>query len=69
MQAKPNVILVHGAFADASSWSKVIQRLQAAGHTVIAVQLDLASLAEDIAYTRTVLAAQRRAHGPGRPLL
>jgi pimeloyl-ACP methyl ester carboxylesterase len=36
----------------------VIQRLQEAGHTVIAVQLDLASLAEDIAYTRAVLAAQ-----------
>jgi pimeloyl-ACP methyl ester carboxylesterase len=59
MQAKPNVILVHGAFADGSSWSKVIQRLQAAGHTVTAVQLDLASLADDIAYTRAVLAAQR----------
>ena len=58
MEAKPNVILVHGAFADGSSWSKVIQRLQAAGHTAIAVQLDLATLADDIAYTRAVLAAQ-----------
>jgi len=36
----------------------VIQRLQAAGHTAIAVQLDLASLADDIDYTRAVLAAQ-----------
>jgi pimeloyl-ACP methyl ester carboxylesterase len=58
MTAKPNVVLVHGAFADASSWSQVIQRLQAAGHPVSAVQLDLASLAGDIAATRAVLAAQ-----------
>jgi pimeloyl-ACP methyl ester carboxylesterase len=58
MHAKPNVILVHGAFADGSSWSKVIQLLQAAGHNVIAVQLELASLAEDIDRTRAVLAAQ-----------
>jgi pimeloyl-ACP methyl ester carboxylesterase len=58
MPAKPNVVLVHGAFADASSWSQVIQRLQAAGHAVSAVQLDLAALADDIARTRTVLAAQ-----------
>jgi len=58
MPAKPNVVLVHGAFADGSSWSKVIQLLQATGHPVIAVQLELASLAEDIAVTRTVLAAQ-----------
>ena len=61
MPAKPNVVLVHGAFVDASSWSQVIQRLQAAGHPVSAVQLDLASLAGDIATTRAVLAHQ---HGP-----
>jgi pimeloyl-ACP methyl ester carboxylesterase len=58
MQAKPNVVLVHGAFADGSSWSKVIPFLQAAGHPVVAVQLDLASLANDIAATRAVLAVQ-----------
>jgi pimeloyl-ACP methyl ester carboxylesterase len=58
MQAKPNVVLVHGAFADGSSWSKVIQLLQVAGHRVIAVQLELAALADDSATTRTVLAAQ-----------
>src|SRR5205814_9558283 len=58
MQAKPNVVLVHGAFADGSSWSKVIQLLQAAGHRVIVVQLELAALADDSATTRTVLAAQ-----------
>jgi pimeloyl-ACP methyl ester carboxylesterase len=58
MQAKPHVILVHGAFADASSWSTVIQHLQAVRYTVIAVQIELASLAEDIDRTRTVLTAQ-----------
>jgi pimeloyl-ACP methyl ester carboxylesterase len=58
MPAKPSVVLVHGAFADASSWSPVIQRLQAAGHPVSAVQLDLASLTDDIARTRTALAEQ-----------
>jgi len=57
-QTEPNVVLVHGAFADGSSWKGVIQRLQAAGHQVIAVQLGLASLAEDIAATRDALAAQ-----------
>jgi pimeloyl-ACP methyl ester carboxylesterase len=58
MDAKPNVVLVHGAFADGSSWSRVIQILQAAGHRTVAVQFPLASLAEDIAITRAVLAAQ-----------
>ena len=33
-----NIVLVHGAWADASSWSKVIAILQKAGHRVIAVQ-------------------------------
>lgn len=61
MQAKPTVVLVHGGFVDGSSWSKVVQLLQAAGHPVVAVQLDLASPADDIARTRAVLAAQ---HGP-----
>ena len=58
MHAKPTVVLVHGAFADGSSWSSVIQHVQAAGHRAVAVQLPLASLAEDIAITRAVLAAQ-----------
>ncbi len=57
-QVKPTVVLVHGAFADGSSWSRVIQLLQVAGHQVVAVQLGLASLADDIAITRGVLAAQ-----------
>jgi pimeloyl-ACP methyl ester carboxylesterase len=58
MQVKPTVVLVHGAFADGSSWSRVIQHLQVAGHPVVAVQLGLAGLDEDIALTRSVLAAQ-----------
>jgi pimeloyl-ACP methyl ester carboxylesterase len=58
MQAKPTIVLVHGAFADGSSWSKVIQQLQAARYPVVAVQLGLAGLDEDIALTRGVLAAQ-----------
>ena len=58
MQAKSTIVLVHGAFADGSSWKGVIQLLQAAGHQAVAAQLGLASLAEDIAITRGVLAAQ-----------
>lgn len=51
-----NIVLVHGAFADASSWNQVIIRLQQAGYNVLAVQLPLTSLAEDIAVTRAALA-------------
>jgi pimeloyl-ACP methyl ester carboxylesterase len=46
---KPNVVLVHGGWADGGSWSKVIPTLTNAGHRVIAVQLSLHSTAEDIA--------------------
>ena len=53
-----NVVLVHGAYADGSSWSAVITRLQAAGLTVTAVQNPLSSLADDVAHTRRVLAMQ-----------
>ena len=53
-----NVVLVHGVWADGSSWSGVIQRLQKAGYKVTAVQLALASLADDVALVRHVLAAQ-----------
>src|SRR5215467_9239632 len=42
---KINIVLVHGLWADASSWSKVIPILQDAGHNVIAVQLPLHSAA------------------------
>src|SRR5215218_11497100 len=44
-----NIVLVHGSWADGSSWSKVIPILQNAGHRVIAVQLPLHSVADDVA--------------------
>lgn len=50
-----NVLLVHGAFADGSSYSRVIPLLQAAGHTVLAAQLPLSSLDDDIAAVRRAL--------------
>jgi len=59
---KANVLLVHGAWVDGSSWSRVIAILQRHGHNVLAVQLPLTSLAEDVAWTRHVLA--ERLEGP-----
>jgi pimeloyl-ACP methyl ester carboxylesterase len=53
-----NVVLVHGAWADGSSWSEVISRLQAVGMHVTAVQNPLTSLADSIAATRRALALQ-----------
>jgi pimeloyl-ACP methyl ester carboxylesterase len=47
--AKPNIVLVHGGWADGGSWSKVIPTLTNAGHRVIAVQLPLHNTDEDIA--------------------
>jgi pimeloyl-ACP methyl ester carboxylesterase len=54
--AKPTVVLVHGAWADGSSWNKVIPLLQAKGITVMTVQNPLTSLADDVAATQRVLA-------------
>jgi pimeloyl-ACP methyl ester carboxylesterase len=56
-----NVILVHGAWADGSSWSRVIPLLQAKGLNVVAVQLPLTSLADDAAVTHRAIA---QAQGP-----
>lgn len=53
-----SVVLVHGAFADGSSWRKVIPLLQAAGLKVAAVQNPLTSLAEDVEFTRRIIDAQ-----------
>src|SRR3954470_22969639 len=53
-----NVVLVHGAWADGSSWSEVTSRLQAAGMHVTAVQDPLTSLADSAAATRRALALQ-----------
>src|SRR5438093_12261669 len=54
-----NVVLVHGAWADGSSWSKVIPLLQRKGLNVSAVQIPLTSLEDDIAVTRRTLSAQQ----------
>ena len=56
--AANNIVLVHGAFADGSSWSKVISLLQDKGFRVTAVQIPLTSLANDVAVVEQVLAAQ-----------
>jgi len=61
MSKKPNVVLVHGAWADGSSWSAVIQALQAEGFKVTAPQFPETSLAADVARLRQVL---RRQDGP-----
>ncbi len=55
---KPNIVLVHGAWADGSCWSAVIQRLQEDGYNVIAPQFPLTSLADNVARLREVLAVQ-----------
>jgi pimeloyl-ACP methyl ester carboxylesterase len=53
-----NVVLIHGAWADGSSWAEVIPRLQAAGLNVTAVQNPLTTLADSVAATRRALALQ-----------
>lgn len=59
-----SVVLVHGAYADGSSWAEVIPLLQDAGLSVTAVQNPLTSLADDVAATRRAIDAQ-----PGRVVL
>src|SRR6202789_1711802 len=61
MTVRPNVVLVHGAWADGSCWSGVIERLQADGYTVTAPQVPESSMAADVARLRQVL---RRQDGP-----
>jgi pimeloyl-ACP methyl ester carboxylesterase len=58
MADQPNIVLVHGAWADGSCWSAVIQSLQADGFTVTAPQFRLGALADDTARLREVLARQ-----------
>lgn len=53
-----NVVLVHGAFLDGSSWNGVVAKLQQKGYHVSSVQNPLTSLADDVAATRRVLARQ-----------
>jgi pimeloyl-ACP methyl ester carboxylesterase len=60
MAGQPNIVLVHGAWADGSSWAGVIERLQADGYKVTAPQFPLSGRAGDVARLRQVLAAQER---------
>jgi pimeloyl-ACP methyl ester carboxylesterase len=62
--AASNIILVHGAWADGSSWSQVIPLLEAKGLHVTAVQLPLTSLADDVGTTQRAIALMEREH-PG----
>jgi pimeloyl-ACP methyl ester carboxylesterase len=61
MNAAPNIVLVHGSWADGSSWSAVIERLQDDGYHVTAPQFALGPLANDVARLREVL---NRQNGP-----
>jgi pimeloyl-ACP methyl ester carboxylesterase len=58
MSVRPNIVLVHGAWADGSCWSGVIQRLQAGGYHVTAPQFPMTALAADVARLRQVLELQ-----------
>ncbi len=58
MNARPNIVLVHGAWADGSCWGGVIERLQADGYHVTAPQFPETSLADDVARLRQVLELQ-----------
>jgi len=55
---KPTIVLVHGAFADATGWQHVIPLLERDGYTVTAVENPLTSVADDIATTRRMIDAQ-----------
>lgn len=64
IEAPPTVVLVHGAFADASSWNKVIPLLERWGVHAVAVDAPLTSLGDDVAATRRAIDA-----APGRVVL
>jgi pimeloyl-ACP methyl ester carboxylesterase len=53
-----NIVLVHGAFADGSSWSKVIPILEQMGYNAVAVQNPLLSLADEVAFTKRIIGLQ-----------
>lgn len=57
-EMKPSIVLVHGSWADGTSWQHVIPLLLEAGYTVTAVQNPLFSLSEDIATTRRAIDSQ-----------
>ena len=53
--SKPTIVLVHGAFADASSWNGVVERLQQQGYDVVAPAVPLRGIAHDSAYVASVV--------------
>jgi pimeloyl-ACP methyl ester carboxylesterase len=55
---KPTIVLVHGAWADGTSWQHVIPLLDRDGYTAIAVQIAIESLADDVATTKRVIRGQ-----------
>jgi pimeloyl-ACP methyl ester carboxylesterase len=55
---QPNIVLVHGAWADGSCWGGVIRQLQADGYRVTAPQFPMTALADDVARLRQVLNLQ-----------
>lgn len=57
-QSVKNIVLVHGAFADGTSWGKLIPILESRGFHVVAVQNPLTSLSDDVAATRRIIALQ-----------
>jgi pimeloyl-ACP methyl ester carboxylesterase len=58
MQNVKNIVLVHGAWADGSSWSKIIPLLEAKGFHVVCTQNPLSSIADDVAVTNRLINAQ-----------
>jgi pimeloyl-ACP methyl ester carboxylesterase len=58
MTALPNIVLVHGAWANGSSWNAVIEHLQADGYRVTAPAFPMTKLADDVARLRQVLVRQ-----------
>jgi pimeloyl-ACP methyl ester carboxylesterase len=58
MPVRPNIVLIHGAWADGSCWSGVIERLQSCGYKVTVPQFPESSLEADVARLRQVLDRQ-----------
>ena len=58
MQNVKNIVLVHGAWADGSNWSKIVPLLQAKGYHVVCTQNPLSSIADDVAVTNRLINAQ-----------
>ena len=59
MSKQANIMLVHGAWADGTCWSKVILLLEAKGFKVTAAQIPLSSLSDDVAVTRLLLSTSK----------